>query len=106
MKTYIRVSLQIELPVETKGQQQETHSMCGRQLDTNTHHAYGVCLPSAEVVELAPSSVAVVSADIKGYMLRLAGKNNTSYSTKSTIYVLNHQEMENNRDTFRQSKRR
>lgn len=63
----------------------------------NTYHACGVCLPFVGVVEAAPSSVAMVSAEVRGYMLRLIGKNNTCRSTTSTTYVLYHQGMVNNR---------
>lgn len=47
------------------------------------HH--GVCLPSAGAVESPPSSVGVSSAEVRGYILGLAGKkHNSGHSTKFT----------------------
>lgn len=99
LKTHTRWSLQTEILVNTTDHEQETKTPCVVHSGTkNTHIVHSslcvwaargvcVCLPSVGVVESAPSSVAVASAEVRGYMLRLAGKNNTSLSTTSTADV-------------------
>lgn len=90
LKTYTRWRLQTET-----GHEWETHTPrvvhSGKQTHTSCFTACvcvwpacGVCIPSAGAVESGLSSLAVAPAEVRGYMLRLAGENKTSHSTPST----------------------
>jgi len=76
----------------TTDDEQVTHTHTHTQSGTQTHIMhYSLCVWNACVVLLHSAGVGtwaplvpLASAEVRGYMLRLASKNNTSHSTTSS----------------------